>query len=62
METRVYGIELENYEFDTHPRTWDSEKFMTEAEIQGNVWSVKGFEKDFNEETINQNNLIIRFV
>lgn len=62
METRVYGIELENYEFDTHPRTWDSEKFMSEAEIQGNVWSVKGFEKDFNEETINQNNLIIRFV
>lgn len=62
METRVYGIDLENYEFDTHPRTWDSEKFMSEAEIQGNVWSVKGFEKDFNEENINQNNLIIRFV
>ncbi len=62
METRVYGIDLENYEFDTHPGSWNSEKFMAEAEIQGNVWSLKGFEKDFNEETINENNLFIKFV
>ena len=62
METRVYGIDLENYEFDTHPRTWNSEKFMAEAEIQGNVWSLKGFEADFNEDYLNQTNLFIKFV
>lgn len=61
METRVYGIEL-NEIGETNIRKLSNEEFMELAESQGNVWSLKGFEKNFNEETINQNNLIIRFV
>jgi hypothetical protein len=61
MEIRVYGIDLENYEFDTFPGSWEDEKFISEAEIQGNVWSLQGFERDFNEDSLNQNNLFIRF-
>jgi len=61
-EDRIYCVDVQNYEFDTAPQTWDDEKFMSEAEIQGNVYSLKGFVKAFNKTEINQDNLIIRLV
>lgn len=61
METRVYGIEL-NTIGETNVRKLSDEEFMELAESQGNVWSLKGFEADFNEDYLNQTNLFIKFV
>jgi hypothetical protein len=62
LEDRIYCVDVQNYEFDTAPQTWDDEKFMSEAEIQGNVYSVEGFITAFNKTEVNQNNLIIRLI
>lgn len=64
METRVYIINNEDFEFDTHPESWSDEKFISESEIQGGVYSLKGFQKEFNEncQVINANVHIIRFI
>lgn len=48
METRVYVVNTDNYEFDTSPKTWNDEKFMSEAEIQGTVYTLPSFQEDFN--------------
>ena len=61
METKVYGIELDEIG-KTNVRKLSDEEFMELAESQGNVWSLKGFEADFNNDYLNQNNLFIRFV
>ena len=61
-EDRIYCVDVQNYEFDTAPQTWDDEKFISEAEIQGNVYSLEGFITAFNKTEINQDNLIIRLV
>ena len=60
METKVYGIEL-NSIGETNIKKLSDEEFMEMAESQGNVWSLKGFEADFNEDYLNQNNSFIRF-
>lgn len=45
MKTRVYAIDL--YELhDTMPNS--DEEFIDIAEGQGNVWTLEGFEKAFN--------------
>ena len=62
METRVYTIDIENYEFDTSPVFWNDEKFMSEAEIQGGVYSLQGFQEDFNSECVNCSTTLIRFI
>lgn len=60
METRVYGINIEKVD-ETNIKKLSDEEFMEMAESQGNVWSLKGFEADFNEDYLNQNNSFIRF-
>lgn len=62
METKVYVVNTNDYEFDDSPRTWDDEKFMTEAEKQGSVYSLKGFQEAFNDEEINSAVDIIRII
>ena len=64
METRVYVINVQDFEFDTHPESWSDEKFISESEIQGGVYSLKGFQKEFNEncQVIHANVHIIRFI
>lgn len=47
-EIRVYKINTFDYEFDTSPTQWSDEKFIREAEIQGGVYTLKGFEEAFN--------------
>lgn len=62
METRVYIINVENFEFHTHPPSWDDEKFMVEAEKQGSVYSLEGFQKAFNSQDVNTVIDVIRFI
>jgi hypothetical protein len=61
-ETRVYVVDTDNYEFDTSPRTWDDEKFISEAEIQGTVYTLSTFQEAFNYGDINTFTDIIRFI
>lgn len=50
---RIYFVDaIINYDFDTSPLTWTDEKFISEAEIQGNVYSVEGFVEAFNNDVI----------
>jgi len=60
-QIRVYGVDLGTLP-DVH-NIWDSpENFITEAEAQGLVWSLKGFELQVNDETINFNNILIKII
>lgn len=65
-ETRVYVYDIEqtNENFDLIPiDEITDEDFMTEAEKQGRVYSLKGFEKALNETgEINFSTDIIRFI
>lgn len=51
-EIRVYKINTSDYEFDTSPTQWSDEKFIREAEIQGGVYTLKGFEEAFNSKKV----------
>lgn len=51
-EIRIYIVDVNMYEFDTSPATWSDEKFISEAEIQGNVYTLKSFEKKWNNENV----------
>ena len=51
-EIRIYIVDVNMYEFDTSPATWSDEKFISEAEIQGNVYTLKSFEKNWNNENV----------
>jgi len=61
METRVYGINIDEIG-ETSINKLTTGEFMDLAEEQGNVWSLKGFERDFNQDFLNQTNLFIKFV
>jgi hypothetical protein len=56
METRIYCIDL-NKTNSIPP--FSNNKFMTIAEEQGKVWSLKGFENDFNSNEISDEWLIL---
>ena len=49
---KVYLIDLIDYEFDSSPLDWSDEKFKNEAKIQGNVYSLSSFVKEWNSENI----------
>ena len=51
-EIRIYIVDVNMHEFDTSPATWSDEKFISEAEIQGNVYTLKSFEKNWNNENV----------
>lgn len=51
-ETRVYKINIFDFEYDDSPTQWSNEKFIREAEIQGGVYTLKGFEEAFNSEEV----------
>lgn len=57
---RVYLVNVDQYEFNTNLKTWDDDKFISEAEIQGNVYTLKGFERSFNTGEVSTDNCIIR--
>ena len=66
METRVYvyDVEATDENFELIPiEDITDEEFMEEAEKQGRVYTLKGFEKALNETgEINTNTDIIRFI
>jgi hypothetical protein len=65
MEIRVYGVDinLDSFEFEKgfNPALSDfnEEMFIEESERQGLIWSLEGFQKQFNFGTINSENLYI---
>ena len=59
---RIYFVDVINYSFDTLPSTWSNEKFVSEAEIQGNIYSVKGFVEAFNNNEIHSDCGFIRIL
>lgn len=46
MKTRIYAIDTEVDSLD--PTLFDDEGFVFEAEKQGKVWSLEGFQNAFN--------------
>ncbi len=59
---RVYAIDLNQVPDDMITSELSDQEFMDEAEAQGNVWSLQGFEKDFNKDNISSANMFIRIV
>lgn len=66
-EKKVYGIDVFNGDdfSEVGPGEWNSmsdEWWMEVAERQGLVWSLEGFQKDFNEENVNTDSMYIRII
>ena len=51
-EIRIYKINTFDLEYDASPSQWSDEEFIREAEIQGGVYTLKGFEEAFNREEV----------
>ena len=64
METRVYVIDSndERVEDINNIKELSNSEFMFEAEEQGTVYSLDGFEKAFNDESLNTDTDFIRFI
>jgi hypothetical protein len=62
METKVYLVNITYRDFDSNPKYWSDEQFMNEAEEQGSVYTLKGFENAFNDEQILEIDSYIRFI
>lgn len=61
MEIRVYVLDT----FNLKERDWNSltdEEFMTLAEEDGNVYSLVGFTEAFNQQDLNTDVDVIRFI
>jgi len=58
-EIKVYGVNTVNSEFDwsaydPESTLFDEKSFIELAELQGNIWSLKGFQEQFNFSLINE--------
>lgn len=63
METRVYGIHKNNISHVPEEKIND-EVFIMIAEQEGMIWSLEGFEKQFNNGSIfhHYKDIVIRFI
>jgi hypothetical protein len=61
-EIRVYLVDLYEVSHTQNPRKWSDNKFITEAEKQGTVYTLQGFVDAYNEDETNQNNSVIRII
>jgi hypothetical protein len=59
---KVYGIDINKLDDDISPNSITDKEFIEIAENQGLIWSLKGFEKSFNDLEVNSDNIFIRFV
>ena len=60
-ETRIYLVSLQESGLDTEEiNSLSDEEFIDEAEKEGFVWSLKGFNLDWNEDTIPTFDTIMR--
>lgn len=63
QEIRVYGINPEIAPEDLgYILDLDDAAFQEEAERQGQVWSLPGFQEDFNQDYVSSEFLYIRFI
>lgn len=60
-EIRVYVLDIYLIE-EENAINYTDEQFMEQAENNGTVFSLKGFEKAFNNEEVNTNIDYIRFI
>lgn len=61
-EIKVYGININEVEKDISIASISDKDFVKISEQQGLIWSLTGFQNDFNDDEINQSNLFIRFI
>ena len=47
-EIRVYMVDVTMQVFDSSPAKWSDEEFISEAEEQGNIYTLKNFEQEWN--------------
>jgi hypothetical protein len=55
---RIYGVNLN----ETDEPYFEKEEFMQLAEEQGYVWTIEGFEDEFNSGFMDTENLVIKFI
>jgi hypothetical protein len=60
-QIRVYGVDV-NEAPDDALESGNTERFMDEAEAQGLVWSLEGFQHQFNSGELNQDNILIKII
>ena len=56
-EIRVYLVDL-NEDITNSPLFWSNEKFISKAEEQGNVYTLKFFQHEWNVDNLNTNSYI----
>ena len=65
-EIRVYGIDIDRDDFsEVEFGGWDAmsdQWWMDTAERQGFVWSLSGFQQQFNRDEIYSTSMYIRFI
>ena len=61
-EIRVYLVDFYNYNLGDGVYDWDDERFISEAEKQGTVYTIVGFQYAYNEGDINGENSYIRII
>jgi hypothetical protein len=61
QEMRVFVVDVDQADDDFEPKC-DDETFITQAEMNGTVYSLKGFEEAFNDIEVSKENAIIRFI
>jgi len=64
FETRVYIIDkgIKGIDYDENPVLWSDEDFIEVAETDGNVYSLEGFKRTFNDNDFDSKYYIIRFI
>lgn len=60
-EIRVYGVDV-NEAPDDALESGNTERFIEEAEAQGLVWTLEGFQRQFNSDEINQVTMLIKII
>jgi hypothetical protein len=60
-QIRVYGVDV-NEAPDDALESGNPERFIEEAEAQGLVWSLAGFQLQFNSGELNQDNILIKII
>jgi hypothetical protein len=61
-ENKVYCVNIKNLDSELSPLGWDDKTFMSKAEEQGLVYTLKGFERCFNDEDIDYDYTFIRII
>jgi hypothetical protein len=61
QEMRVFVVDVDQADDNFEPKC-DDETFMTQAEMNGTVYSLNGFQEAFNNNEVSTENAFIRFI